>query len=211
MPQLAPDRRILPRLGPRLLVSSPASDNTCGKRFCWTKKELGRPARRLRPQVHLQPPRLQPQDHRHAGCLRPWPKWTALDEFIAKRASANFAYLSAASGRRCAEFLILPEATPDSDPSWFGFPITLRPEAGVNRVDLLQYLEQHRIGTRLLFAGNLIRQPSMAGRGFRVVGDLAVADRIMRDTFWVGVWPGLAVAQLDYSANMIARFVGAGF
>ena len=89
--------------------------------------------------------------------------------------------------------------------------ITLRPEAGVNRVDLLQYLDQHKIGTRLLFAGNLVRQPSMAGRNFRVVGELPVADRIMRDTFWIGVWPGLSAAQLDYSAALIRQFVGAGF
>lgn len=104
---------------------------------------------------------------------------------------------------------MLPEATPGSDPSWFGYPITLRPEAGVNRVDLLQYLDQHKIGTRLLFAGNLVRQPSMAGRNFRVVGTLPVADRIMRDTFWIGVWPGLTEAQLDYAALSIRQFVGA--
>lgn len=104
---------------------------------------------------------------------------------------------------------MLPEATPGSAPSWFGYPITLRPEAGVNRVDLLQYLDQHKIGTRLLFAGNLVRQPSMAGRNFRVVGTLPVADRIMRDTFWIGVWPGLTEAQLDYAALSIRQFVGA--
>lgn len=119
----------------------------------------------------------------------------------------NFEHLSAALAD-ARDFLVLPEATPGSAPSWFGYPITLRPEAGVNRVDLLQYLDQHKIGTRLLFAGNLVRQPSMAGRNFRVVGELPVADRIMRDTFWIGVWPGLTEAQLDYAAQQIRTFLG---
>jgi CDP-6-deoxy-D-xylo-4-hexulose-3-dehydrase len=131
-----------------------------------------------------------------------------LEGFIEAR-KRNFAYLTDKLAD-CRDFLILPEATPGSDPSWFGYPITLKPEAGVNRVDLLQYLDQHKIGTRLLFAGNLTRQPSMAGRNFRVVGELPVADRIMRDTFWIGVWPGLTDAQLDYSAELIGQFLGVG-
>ena len=88
---------------------------------------------------------------------------------------------------------------------------TIATRSATHLGDLLQYLDQHKIGTRLLFAGNLVRQPSMAGRNFRVVGDLPVADRIMRDTFWIGVWPGLTSAQLDYTAEMIRRFVGVDF
>ncbi|HNB43072.1 MAG TPA: DegT/DnrJ/EryC1/StrS family aminotransferase, partial [Burkholderiaceae bacterium] len=129
-----------------------------------------------------------------------------LEGFIEAR-KRNFAHLSAALAD-VEDFLILPEASPGSDPSWFGFPVTLREEAGINRVDLLEYLDQHKIGTRLLFAGNLVRQPSMSGRDVRVVGDLPVADRIMRDTFWIGVWPGLTETQLDYAASHIRTFLG---
>lgn len=109
------------------------------------------------------------------------------------------------------EFLILPEATPNSDPSWFGFPITMREDAPAARVDLLKYLDQYRIGTRLLFAGNLTRQPYMGGRSFRVPGPLENTDRIMKDTFWVGVYPGLTEATLDYIATQIETYFGVNF
>ena len=98
-----------------------------------------------------------------------------LDGFIAAR-RANFAFLHQRLSA-CAEFLELPQATPGSDPSWFGFPITLREAASTRRVDLLTYLDERKIGTRLLFSGNLTRQPYMEGREYRVVGDLANADR----------------------------------
>ena len=99
-------------------------------------------------------------------------------------------------------------ATEGSDPSWFGFPITLREKAGVARVDLLRYLDQYRIGTRLLFGGNLVRQPYMAGRAFRVSGDLANTDRVMRDTFWIGVYPGLTEAMLDFVVEKLEAMLG---
>jgi len=111
----------------------------------------------------------------------------------------------------CEEFLVLPEATPNSDPSWFGFPLTLRPEAGVTRVDLLCYLEQYKIGTRLLFAGNLTRQPYFQGRSYRVIGELVNTDRVMNDTFWIGVYPRLSKAMLDYTAMKIEIFLGLNF
>jgi CDP-4-dehydro-6-deoxyglucose reductase, E1 len=94
----------------------------------------------------------------------------------------NFTFLKERL-KTCEEFLILPEATPGSDPSWFGFPITIRDEADVTRVDLLKYLDQYKIGTRLLFAGNLTRQPYFNGRTYRVSGELKNTDRIMSDTF----------------------------
>jgi len=102
-------------------------------------------------------------------------------------------------------------ATPGSTPSWFGFPITIRPEAAINRVDLLQWLEQHRVATRLLFAGNLVRQPYTQGRTFRVPAPLVHTDRIMNDTFWIGVWPGLTTEMLDYAADQIRLFLGRDF
>ncbi len=99
-------------------------------------------------------------------------------------------------------------ATQGSEPSWFGFPITLRQAAGVARVDLLRYLDQYRIGTRLLFAGNLVRQPYMAGRRFRVSGELRNTDTVMRDTLWIGVYPGLSEDMLGYVADKIETFFG---
>jgi CDP-6-deoxy-D-xylo-4-hexulose-3-dehydrase len=109
------------------------------------------------------------------------------------------------------EVLILPEATPNSDPSWFGYPVTLREEAGVSRVDLLKFLDGNKIGTRLLFAGNLTRQPYFAGVEHRVVGELTNTDRIMNNTFWLGVYPGLGAAQFDYVGDKLEEFFGLNF
>ena len=109
------------------------------------------------------------------------------------------------------EFLILPEATENSDPSWFGYPITLRESVDFNRVDLLTYLDQRKIGTRLLFAGNLTRQPYMVGRNFRISGALTNTDIVMNNTFWVGVYPGLTEAMLDHIAVSLETFVGVNF
>jgi CDP-6-deoxy-D-xylo-4-hexulose-3-dehydrase len=132
-----------------------------------------------------------------------------LDSFIAAR-RANFVSLRSRM-LPLEEFLILPEATAQSDPSWFGFPITLRESVTFDRVDLLRFLDQRKIGTRLLFAGNLTRQPYFAGRPHRISGTLLNADTIMQSTFWVGVWPGLKQAHLDYIADSIAEFCGANF
>ncbi len=183
----------------------PGCDNTCGKRFGWQLGSLPPGYDHKYSYSHIGY-NLKITDMQAACGLA---QLDRLEGFIAAR-KRNFAHLTAALAD-ARDFLVLPEATPGSDPSWFGYPITLRPEAGVNRVDLLQYLDQHKIGTRLLFAGNLVRQPSMAGRNFRVVGELPVADRIMQDTFWIGVWPGLTSVQLDYTAEMIRRFVGVDF
>lgn len=180
----------------------PGCDNTCGKRFGWQLGSLPAGYDHKYTYSHIGY-NLKITDMQAACGLA---QLDRLEGFIAAR-KRNFAHLTAALDD-ARDFLVLPEATPGSDPSWFGYPITLRPEAGVNRVDLLEYLDQHKIGTRLLFAGNLTRQPSMAGRHYRVVGDLPVADRIMRDTFWIGVWPGLSEAQLDYTAAHIRSFIG---
>ena len=102
--------------------------------------------------------------------------------------------------------MILPRATPNSDPSWFGYPITLREGLPFAREDLTQHLDAARIGTRLLFGGNLTRQPYMLDRQFRVSGELANSDRIMHRTFWIGVYPGLSAAAIDYVLEVIAAF-----
>ena len=96
------------------------------------------------------------------------------------------------------EYLILPEATPGSDPSWFGFPITVRSTAPFGRYELIRHLEEKKIATRLLFGGNLARQPAYQGVPFRVVGNLVHTDLVMNQTFWIGVFPGLTPAHLDY-------------
>ena len=128
-----------------------------------------------------------------------------------ERRRANFARLRKAL-EGCEEKLILPEACVDSNPSWFGFLITCK--EGVDRNEVVRYVEQHGVQTRMLFSGNLIKHPCFdemraSGTGYRVVGDLTNTDRIMRDTFWVGVYPGMTDEMIDYMAKMIREAVQA--
>lgn len=103
-------------------------------------------------------------------------------------------------------FFHLPSPTPNSDPSWFGFLMTLRDNMPFRRTDLTQHLEAKLIGTRLLFAGNLVRQPAFHNIEHRIVNSLAVTDKIMRDSFWIGVWPGIGEAAIDYMVDTIVSF-----
>ena len=96
-------------------------------------------------------------------------------------------------------------------PSWFGFPITLKDGCGTTRVDLTRYLDEHRIGSRLLFAGNLIRQPYFKDIPHRVASELTQTDKTMNDTFWLGIYPGLGQAHLDYIAEKLEEYFGVGF
>lgn len=130
-------------------------------------------------------------------------------EFIETR-KRNFSYLK---GRLTGleEFLEFTEATPNSEPSWFGFPITLKESSGVERIDLLKYLDQNRIGTRLLFAGNLTRQPYFENVEHRVVGELTNTDRTMSQTFWLGVQPALAEVHFEFVAEKLEEFFGLNF
>jgi len=127
-----------------------------------------------------------------------------------KARKENFNYLKERL-KNCEEFINLPVATKNSDPSWFGFPITLKEECPVTRVDLITYLDQNRIGTRLLFAGNLIRQPYMSGASYRVSGDLKNTDNVMNNTFWVGVQPALDFEKLEFVASKIENYLGLNF
>jgi CDP-6-deoxy-D-xylo-4-hexulose-3-dehydrase len=130
-----------------------------------------------------------------------------LEDFVAAR-RRNFSLLTQHL-RAHEDVFILPEATPNSDPSWFGFPITIRKGAPFTRAALIQHLDAHRIGTRLLFGGNLLRQPYMQGRPHRVVGDLANADLVTENTFWVGLYPGLTEDHIAYTAQTLAGFIAA--
>lgn len=183
----------------------PGRDNTCGQRFCQQLGQLPTGYDHKYTYSHLGY-NLKITDMQAACGLGQLEK---LPDFIAAR-KRHFAYLKARL-QSCADLLILPEATPDSDPAWFGFPVTLREEAPVSRVDLLRYLDQQRIGTRLLFAGNLTRQPYMQGRHYRVSGRLDNTDLIMKNTFWIGVQPALSEDALDYTARQIEIFLGKDF
>lgn len=184
---------------------APGKDNTCGRRFCQKLGSLPEGYDHKYTYSHIGY-NLKITDMQAACGLA---QMDRVEEFVAQR-KANFRFLKERLAA-CEEFFILPKATPGSDPSWFGFPITLRPEANVRRVDLLTYLDQDKVGTRLLFAGNLTRQPSMVGQNYRVSGDLANTEIIMQNTFWIGVQPALTPDMLDYAASRVELFFGAGF
>ena len=183
----------------------PGKDNTCGKRFCWKLGNLPEGYDHKYTYSHLGY-NLKITDMQAACGLAQIDK---LDSFVQARKD-NFAYLRNRLSS-CEEFLILPEATPNSNPSWFGFLMTIRPESDVRRIDLINYLDQNKIGTRLLFAGNLTRQPYMLDRNFRISGDLTNTDLVMNNSFWVGVYPGLSEDMLSFIADKIESFFGVNF
>jgi len=183
----------------------PGKDNTCNKRFCWKLGELPEGYDHKYTYSHLGY-NLKISDMQAACALA---QMDRVEEFIGKR-RANFAYLkSRLSG--CTEFLHLPEATPGSEPSWFGFPLIVKEASGVKRADLINFLDQNKIATRLLFAGNLTKQPYMIGRNFRVSGSLDNTDVVMNQTFWLGTFPALGKPQLDYIADKLEEFFGLNF
>ena len=183
----------------------PGKDNTCGRRFCWKLGDLPEGYDHKYTYSHLGY-NLKITDMQAACGLAQLDK---ADGFIQRRRH-NFAFLKNRL-TACEEFLILPEATPRSEPSWFGFPITLRDNAPTTRGDLLDYLNQSHVGTRLLFAGNLTRQPYMQGRNFRISGELTHTDVVMNKTFWIGVQPSLSEEMLDFAASRIETFLGVAF
>ncbi|QDM42458.1 lipopolysaccharide biosynthesis protein RfbH [Paenibacillus thiaminolyticus] len=179
----------------------PGKDNTCGKRFDWKLGELPEGYDHKYTYSHIGY-NLKATDMQAAVGVAQLKK---LPGFIAKR-KQNFTFLKKAL-KPLEDMLILPEATEGSDPSWFGFPITLREEAPISRGELVQGLEKNRIGTRLLFAGNLLRQPAYANIHCRIVGELRNTDRIMNQTFWVGVYPGLTEEMLQHTANVLHQLL----
>jgi CDP-6-deoxy-D-xylo-4-hexulose-3-dehydrase len=102
---------------------------------------------------------------------------------------------------------MLPEATTSSNPSWFGFAITVKPSSPISRNAIVEKLNEYKIGTRLLFGGNLLRQPAFRDTPRRVIGDLKNTDTVMNDTFWIGVWPGLTKPMLDFTIESIHKIL----
>ena len=183
----------------------PGKDNTCGKRFCWKLGDLPEGYDHKYTYSHLGY-NLKITDMQAACGLAQLKKAPA---FIQARKD-NFAFLKERL-KACEEFLQLPETTEHADPSWFGFPITLKDNCPVSRLDLLTYLDQNKVGTRLLFAGNITRQPYMAGANYRVSGDLTNTDRVMNNTFWIGVQPALTHEMLEFAALKIENYLGLRF
>ena len=181
----------------------PGVDNTCGKRFDWQLGTLPCGYDHKYTYSHIGY-NLKATDMQ---AVLGHSQIDKLPEFIEKR-KANFAYLRAAL-EPLADVLILPEATPGSDPSWFGFPIAVREDAPFKRDQLTQALEAKKIGTRLLFAGNLLRQPAYEGWEYRVVGEMTNTDFVMNQVFWIGVFPGLTRDMLDLIVQTASEFVGA--
>ncbi|WP_449385573.1 lipopolysaccharide biosynthesis protein RfbH [Cellulomonas soli] len=178
-------------------------DDTCGKRFEWSLGDLPVGYDHKYTYSHIGY-NLKGTDMQAALGLS---QLTKLDHFVARR-KENFNYLY--ERLRDVEGLILPVATPHSDPAWFGFPITLADDLNVNREDLMRHLESRKVGTRLIFAGNLLRQPAYRGLECRVVGDLRNSDTVMNRSFWLGVYPGLTTDMLDYAADSLIEFIRGG-
>jgi CDP-6-deoxy-D-xylo-4-hexulose-3-dehydrase len=184
---------------------NPGCDNTCGNRFNMQLGSLPQGYDHKYTYSHLGY-NLKITDMQAACGLA---QLKSLPEFIEKR-NSNFSYLA----KRLSEvtdFIELTEPTEHSTPSWFGFPITIKESSGVSRLDLTKYLDQNKIGTRLLFAGNLTRQPYFDGVEHRIVGELTNTDITMNQTLWVGIYPGLSKEHLDYIADKFEEFFGVGF
>ncbi len=184
---------------------APGKDNTCGKRFEWTLGELPAGYDHKYIYSHLGY-NLKMTDMQAAVGLSQLGK---LDGFVARRRE-NFEMLRRGLAEAGVdEHFHLPEATPNSEPSWFGFLLTRRDSSPIDRTEATRFLEGRKVGTRLLFGGNLVRQPAFAGVEHRVVGGLANTDKAMRDSFWVGVWPGLGPRHIEYMVETMKGMVRA--
>lgn len=181
---------------------APGCDNTCLKRYEWKLGELPEGYDHKYTYSHLGY-NLKSGDIQAAIGLA---QLDRLEEFISIR-KRNWNYLRK-SLQDLDEFLLLPEATTDSDPSWFGFAITVKSGGPKTRNQIVQELNESNVATRLLFGGNLLRQPAFIGTPQRVIGDLKNTDIVMNDTFWIGVWPGLTLEMLDYVVEKLSKILG---
>lgn len=181
----------------------PGKDDTCGRRFDWQLGQLPRGYDHKYTYSHIGY-NLKATDMQAAVGIAQLRK---LETFIAARRK-NFARLWEGLSR-FQDYLLLPEATANSVPSWFGFPIAIKPEAPFTRAEMIAHLERNRIGTRLLFGGNLTRQPAYQGARFRTIGDLENSDFIMHRVFWIGVYPGLTDEMIDHQIDCVSSFLSA--
>lgn len=177
----------------------PGKDDTCGKRFSWELGELpaGYDHKYIYSHIGYN---LKATDMQAAVGVAQMKKLPAFIEARKKNWQRLYDGLKAYES-----VLILPEATAGSEPSWFGFPITIRPDNKIKRVDFVRFLGSKQVHTRQLFAGNLTRQPAYADASFRIAGALTNTDIVMNQTFWVGVYPALTDAHIDYTIDMIAE------
>lgn len=181
---------------------APGHDNTCLKRYAWKLGGLPEGYDHKYTYSHIGY-NLKSGDIQAAIGLA---QLDRLENFISLR-RRNWAYLRAGLDD-LSDLLIMPKATKDSDPSWFGFALTVKPSSPKTRNQIVQELNEYKIGTRLLFAGNLLRQPAFHNTPRRVYGDLVNTDIVMNDTFWIGVWPGLTTQMLDFVIEVLHKVLG---
>lgn len=179
---------------------APGKDNTCGERYCQKLGELPEGYDHKYTYSHIGF-NLKVSDMQAAVGLS---QLTKADHFVARR-KENHAMLLGMF-KEFEEHFILPVATENSDPSWFGFMLTIRENSPINRNKFVEYLENNKIGTRLFFGGNLLRQPAYSTINYRKIGNLENTDLVMNNSFWLGVWPGLEKKHYDYIIDVVRKY-----